>query len=83
MKVLEREDVLVLLREAVKSIGGQTAWAKAYRLDRSSLNKTLRGRIAPSKSLLSALKLRVVYTFKPAPKRAPAAAGGRLRRPRR
>ena len=52
-------DVLQLLRKMVAEAGGQSAWAKKSDVSRSILNKVLRGRIPPTKSVIRALKLRV------------------------
>jgi hypothetical protein len=49
-------DVLQLLRKMVAEAGGHVS--------RSILNKVLRGRIPPTKSVIRALKLRVVYLQK-------------------
>jgi hypothetical protein len=60
--VLEREDVIALLREEVKKAGGQVAWSKRTGVNRSNLNRVLKGRRPLPMTILVALKLRVAYT---------------------
>jgi DNA-binding phage protein len=61
MKVLETEDVLKLLRSEVARAGGQVAWAKTAGVSRPVLNRILNGRGSPTKKMIKALGLRVVY----------------------
>jgi hypothetical protein len=63
-EILEKRDVQRLLEEAVKSAGGQSAWARKARIERSYVNYELRGKRAPSKSILTALGLKIVYIKK-------------------
>ena len=65
---LEREDVISRLRAAIERAGGQAAWARKAGLERSHLNRTLRGVKPIGKKVLRALALRIVY----APERATA-----------
>jgi hypothetical protein len=59
-KILEQKDVVRLLREEVERAGGQVAWSKKMRVNRTNLNRILKGERPPSKAILDALKLRVV-----------------------
>jgi DNA-binding phage protein len=61
MRVFERDDVIFLLRLAVKRAGGQAAWAKATGTNRVVVNKILNGQIWPTKKVIRALNLRVVF----------------------
>jgi DNA-binding phage protein len=58
---LEQEDVVALLREEVDKAGGQVAWSKKTGVDRTNLNRILNGHIPPTKAVMVALKLRLVY----------------------
>jgi DNA-binding phage protein len=62
MKVLEAEDIVKLLRSEVAKAGGQLAWAKKVGVSRPVLNRVLNGRGSPTKKMIKALGLRVVYT---------------------
>jgi hypothetical protein len=59
--VLDDDDVLHLLRAAVKREGSQTAFAKRYGIDRTNMNSILNGKRRVSATLLKALGLRKVY----------------------
>jgi DNA-binding phage protein len=61
MKVLETEDVVRLLRSEVGRAGGQAAWANQNGVSRTVLNKVLNERGSPTKSIIRALKLRIVF----------------------
>jgi len=61
MRVLELEDVIAMLRAEVKRVGGQVEWAKKARVDRAIVSKVLNGHRPPSKAILKALKLRMVF----------------------
>jgi hypothetical protein len=65
MAVLDTEDVVRLLRYEVERVWGPIAYSKRVRVDRTTVYRTLRRLERPSKSIISALDLRVVY----APKR--------------
>ena len=58
---LEQEDVIAVLREEVDKAGGQVAWSEKTGVDRTNLNRILNGHIQPTKAVVVALKLRLVY----------------------
>jgi DNA-binding phage protein len=60
-RVLERNDVVRLLRRTVAQAGGQAAWAKETGTNRAVVNKILNGQMQPSKKIIRALKLRMVF----------------------
>src|SRR5215469_11273563 len=62
--LLMLNDVLDLLRAAVKREGSQTAFAKHHSLNRSYLNMVLRGKRPMGHAVADALGLRVVYIAK-------------------
>jgi hypothetical protein len=62
--MLNNDDVLDLLRAAVKREGSQTAFAKHHSLNRSYLNMVLRGKRPMGHAIADALGLRVVYVAK-------------------
>jgi DNA-binding phage protein len=59
-KIFEQKDVVRLLREEVERAGGQVAWSKKTGVNRTNLNRILKGERPPSKAILDALKPRVV-----------------------
>ena len=59
--VLDEDDVVHLLRAAVKREGSQAAFAKRYGLDRGTMNSILNGKRGVSATLLKAFGLRKVY----------------------
>ena len=59
--VLDDDDVIHLLRAAVKREGSQAAFAKRYGLDRGTMNSILNGKRRVSAPLLKAFGLRKVY----------------------
>jgi DNA-binding phage protein len=61
MLILDVEDVVRLLRSEVKRAGGQAAWASKTGLNRIVVNKVLNGKTSPTKKIIKALKLRVVF----------------------
>jgi DNA-binding phage protein len=61
MKFLELKDVIRLLRSEVKRAGGQTAWAKKTGTDRTIINRVLNDQQPPTKKIIRALKLRMVF----------------------
>jgi DNA-binding phage protein len=65
MRVLELEEVIFLLRTEVKRAGGQEAWAKKTGVNRTVVNKVLNGHQQPTKRIMKALKLRVVFASEP------------------
>ena len=58
------DDVLDLLRAAVKREGSQTGFAKHHSLNRSHLNMVLRGKRPMGHAVADALGLRIVYIAK-------------------
>jgi DNA-binding phage protein len=67
MRVFERDDVICLLRLAVKRAGGQAAWAKETGTSRAVINKILNGQMSPTKKVIRALNLRVVFARERSP----------------
>jgi DNA-binding phage protein len=65
MHILEVEDVVRLLRSEVKRAGGQVAWASKNGLNRIVVNKVLNGKTSPTKKIINALKLRMVFVSEP------------------
>jgi predicted transcriptional regulator len=65
MRVFELEDVFLLLRSEVRRAGGQVAWSKKTGINRATLNKVLNGHQPLTKSIIRALKLRVVFVLEP------------------
>jgi hypothetical protein len=60
--VFNDHEVLQLLRAAVESEGGQTAFSKRHGVDRAYLNMVLSGKRGVGDSIVKALGLRKVYT---------------------
>ena len=63
LHVLDEDDVVHLLRPAVKREGSQAAFAKRYRVDRGTMNSILNGKRRVSATLLKAFGLRKVYVI--------------------
>ena len=63
MSILEIKDVIRLLRSEVKRAGGQAAWASKTGINRVIVNKVLGGKASPTKSIIRALGLRMVFVF--------------------
>ena len=61
--VLDEDDVVHLLRAAVKREGSQAAFAKRYGLDRFTLNSVLNGKRRVNATVLKAFGLRKVYVI--------------------
>jgi DNA-binding phage protein len=61
---LELKDVVRLLRSEVERAGGQTAWAKKTGINRTVINKVLNDLEPPTKSIVRALRLRMVFVPK-------------------
>src|SRR5215469_7873616 len=59
--LLNKDDVLDLLRASVKREGGQTAFAQHHGINRSYLNMVLRGNRPMGHAVADALGLRIVY----------------------
>jgi len=68
MRTFELEDVILLLRSKVKRAGGQTAWAKKTGIDQTILSRVLGGHRQPTKAILRALNLRIVFVDPKSPK---------------
>lgn len=61
-RVLEEEEALELLRQAVEQEGSQYAFARRHAVDRTHLNFVLQGKRSLSEKFLTLLRLRKVYT---------------------
>jgi DNA-binding phage protein len=61
MHILDVEDVIHLLRSEVKRTGGQAAWASKTGVSRVVVNKILKGKASPTKKIIRALKLQIVF----------------------
>ena len=61
MRKLDNKGVIRLLRAEVKRAGGQSSWARRERIDRTTLNRVLRGRTPPTEEIIRALKLCNIY----------------------
>ena len=59
--VFEEDELARLLKAEVEREGGQTAFAKRYKLDRSRVNRILSGQLRASEAVAKALGLRRVY----------------------
>jgi DNA-binding phage protein len=59
-RFLDLQDLLRLLRREVGRAGGQSAWARRTGVNRTDLNKVLRGSRTPSAQLLKALELQAI-----------------------
>jgi DNA-binding phage protein len=60
-EVFEEDDLVCLLRAAVEREGGQTAFAKRYKVDRRRVNRILSRQLRTSEAIAKALGLRRVY----------------------
>ena len=65
MRFLDLKDVIRLLRSEVERAGGQAAWAKKTGTNRTTINRVLNDRQLPSKKIIRALKLRMVFMSEP------------------
>jgi hypothetical protein len=63
-RLLNLNDVILLLRSEVKRAGSQRVFARKVGENVSMVSKTLRGIVLPSEKILSGLNLRVVYLSK-------------------
>jgi DNA-binding phage protein len=72
-KILTEDDVIELLRRKVAKAGGQSEWAEETGINRIVINKALRKQRPPSKGLIKALNLEIVYRLK---NKAPARRQG-------
>jgi DNA-binding phage protein len=59
--VFEEDDLFCLLRAAVEREGGQTAFAKRHKVDRSRVNRILSRQLRASEAIAKALGLRRAY----------------------
>jgi DNA-binding phage protein len=62
-KLLDEKDVLRLLREDVDKAGGQSAWARRSGIERTHLNRVLKGKRPLSPTIVQALKLKRVVAY--------------------
>ena len=58
---MEAKDVVALLRSEVTRAGSQAAWAEKVGVSRIVVNKILNGHELPTKKIIKALKLRMVF----------------------
>jgi DNA-binding phage protein len=58
---LEYSDVITLLRTEIAQTGSQAAWCRKTGINRTILNKVLHGRKPPTKKMIVALDLRMVF----------------------
>jgi DNA-binding phage protein len=63
-RVLAGRDIRRFLRTKVAAAGGQTAWARETGLDRSDINKVMKGKRLPTNKMIDALGLRIVFVSK-------------------
>jgi len=68
-KILTEKDVVQLLRQEVAKAGRQVDWSRKAGLSRTTVNKVLQTRKRPTKSIIKALNLEIVYRLK---EKAPA-----------
>ena len=61
MCMLDNKEVVRLLRLEVEQAGGQSSWARRERIDRTMLNRVLKGQKPPTEKIIRALKLCNVY----------------------
>ena len=67
--VLNKQDVVDLLRQEVKRAGSQTAWADEHGYDRTVLSTILSGRREITAPIIGLLKLRTAYVSGASPQR--------------
>ena len=65
MRFLDLKDVIHLLRSEVERAGSQAAWARKTGNARVTINRVLNNQQAPTKKIIRALKLRMVFMSKP------------------
>jgi len=61
-------DVIARLKAACDVAGSQKAWAAAHNMTAQWVHDVISGRRAPGQSILDALGLERVVTYRPAPK---------------
>jgi hypothetical protein len=60
-KILRTRDIIQLLHQEVAEAGGQSGWARKTGIHRSIVNRVMQEQIPPTKSIIDALQLEVVY----------------------
>jgi hypothetical protein len=61
LEVFDKKGVVRVLREEIKRAGSQDAWAKKSGVDRTNVNRVLKGRRSFSRAMLDALGLEIAY----------------------
>jgi hypothetical protein len=61
-RIFDEQDILQLLRAAIEREGNQRAFAKRYRVQRTTVNLALSGKRLVSEAIKNALGLRRTYT---------------------
>ena len=61
--LLDKDDVLKLLRDAVAKAGNQSAWAREKNINRTAVSAILNGRKNLQPKILAALKLRKAEAY--------------------
>ena len=61
MRVFDEEGVIKLLHAKVKAAGSSSAFSRQTGIERTYLVRVLQGKQPPSKRVLAALNLRIVY----------------------
>jgi DNA-binding phage protein len=56
-QLLDRSDIVRILRDEVERAGGQSSWARKQGIDRTLLGRVLRDQKSPSKEIIRALRL--------------------------
>ena len=67
--LLDEKDVLRLLREDVNKAGDQSAWARRTGVNRSYLNRVLKGKKKLGPTIVQALNLKKVVAYEPQTRR--------------
>ena len=65
--MIDSKGVVRLLRSEVERAGGQSAWARRERIDRTLLNRVLCGQKPPTDDIIRALKLCNVWSSRHLP----------------
>jgi hypothetical protein len=60
-RILEQEEVVQLLWIRIEEAGGQTAWGKKHKIERTTISRVLNGARPLTKKIISALGLRMVF----------------------
>lgn len=61
--LLDKDDVLRLLRDAVSKAGNQSAWAREKNINRTAVSAILNGRKNLQPKILAALKLKKAEAY--------------------